>query len=510
MFVDGKQLEQLDTKQIYTLILPVSNELYSSFKYINISKEEYFKLVLKEIMASKKTYKEGNYLDFIKERIKIRLSEKIQELLANPDTTFVLLNNYIKQQFTNTSDITTAIKSLKQLSTFLKTYNYIPNPNLLIELITENAQFSKMVEVLFEEYCTQIISGKIEELLDDDFLLSLIDTYCMLNKMEMQEPENEIEEKSDASFFTDSAKMYLSEIGKKSLLSVEQEQALAIRVREGDLQAKKEFIESNLRLVVSVARKYMGRGLAFLDLVQEGNMGLMIAVDKYDIDKGYKFSTYATWWIRQSITRALADKGRNVRIPVHMYERLGLYKKTIIKLENELGRNPTIDEIAKEMQLPPIEIINLQKVQDDTVSINSAIGEEEDAEIVDFISSDEETPEEIVVADTLPLQVRNLFEKCNLKPKEIDILMLRYGFNNKTPMTLEEIGKKYHLTRERVRQIESRAIKKLRMSRHIKELAIYMDNPNRSLQNLEEFREQYQEMKTPYKKILTPTVKKEK
>ena len=508
MELNLKQVQQMDCKQIYNSVLPIINELYLSFKYINISNENYIELVLKEISDSKKKYKgDQDYINYIKRKIKFQLSEMTKKMLFNSESSFTLLNNYIIQKNNNISSYEDAMKSFKKLSSFLEKYNYIPNPDLLIELVTKNDVFNKIITIIYNKYHTQIKSGKAEELFDDSLLLSTIDTFCMLNNIEIKESKNINLDDYDPLELntTDSVTMYLKEIGKRPLLSIEQEKNLAIRIAEGDSNARELLIENNLRLVVSIARKYIGRGLSFLDLIQEGNIGLMTGVEKYDVNKGYKFSTYATWWIRQAITRAIADKGRNVRIPVHVYEKLGLYTKTVTKMEGKLGRSPTINEIANAMGLSISEVTNLRKLEGDTISINSYVGDKEETELEDFIPSSSESPEDIAINGTLQSQVGNLFEKCNLNPREKEILMLRYGFNDQNSMTLEELGKKYHLTRERIRQIEVKALMKIRRSKHIKELAAYTTYPEQSLQNIKEFREKYNESNIKYKKFLKRT-----
>ncbi len=506
MKLNLKSIQQLNAKQIYHLLLPEIQEIYLSFQYTNISEQEYFNLVLKEISNSKKTYNgEQDYLKFIRKQIRIHLSEKTKKMLLNPKTSFTLLNNYITQKFGTISNSIDAFKYFEKFNRFLETYNFILNPDLLIELVSKNTLFSNMAVILFNEYHAQILSGKVSESFDNDLLLLTIDTYCILNNIEINEPNMILQEDYDTleKISPDSVKMYLKEIGNKPLLTVEQEKNLAIRIAEGDSKARTLFIESNLRLVVSIAKHYLGRGLSFQDLIQEGNLGLMVAVDKYDVYKGYKFSTYAKHWIEQRITRAIANKGRNVRIPVNTYEKVLLYKKTITKMENKLGRSPTLNELANEMGLSLSEISKLHQLQEDTVSINVVVGDEEDSELEDFIPSSIETPENIVIDGTLQSQVRSLLKKCNLKPREIDVLMLRYGFHNQDPMTLEEIGKLYHFTRERVRQIEADALMKLRRSKHIKELAVYTDHPKQSLQNIDEYREKYKDTKNRHKTFLS-------
>ncbi len=503
MELNFKKIQQMDSQEIYEFLLPTINSIYQSFKYIEISQQNYHELVLKEIESSKKTYNSNtSYSDFMKKRIRTSLSEQVRKLIYDSSTSFNIINEYINQKFDNISTYEDAIKYFKKLDTFFETYSFIPNPDLLIELINKNIIFINMIKLIFNHYTSQITSGNSEKIFDNTSLILTIETYCMLNNIEIK--QEEIEETYDTTEFgtTDSVKAYLREIGKRPLLSVQQERELAHKVAQGDSKARDLFIESNLKLVVSIARKYLNRGLSFLDLIQEGNLGLMTAVDKYDVEKGYKFSTYATHWIRQAITRAIADKGRNVRIPVHMYEKIGAYKKAVTNLEAKLNRQPTLNEIANEMGLSISEVTKLHKLQSDTVSINTLIGDDEDTELENFIPASEETPEDVAIAGTLQYQVRKLFEDCNLKEREIEILMLRYGFNDREPMTLEQVGKKYNLTRERVRQIEAKALMKIRRSKHIKALAAYMQHPEKSLESIEEFREKYRESKKPYKAYL--------
>ena len=494
----------MDIQQLFDLLQPVINSILSSFKYIFPNDKDYYVFVLNEIKESKKTYS-GNeaYETFIKNKIKTKLLEKIKKLMNDDETSFILLNRYINHKFINISDYDDALKYFKIFNTFLETCSSHPNPDLMIELINKNVIFKKMVEIIFRHHRLEIVSGKIEDIFDDSLLLLAIDTYCMLNNIEIEE-ENDSDVKLDIleeSMSTDSVKMYLQEVRKYPLLSIEQERELAKKIAEGDSNAKDIFIERNLRLVIKIAKRYIGRGLSFLDLIQEGNLGLITAVDKYDVNKGYRFSTYAIHLIRQAISRALFNKGRNVRIPEYIYEKIGEYKRAITKLEDKLSRSPTINEVANEMGLSISDVTKLHRLQDDTVSINLLVGDEENSELADFIPA-AETPEDIVISEDLPFQVRNLFEKCNLKPREIDVLMLRYGFNDRDPMTLEEISKKYHLTRERVRQIEARALMKIRKSEHIKDLVEYMEQPDKSLRNIEEFREKYRESKNSCKTYL--------
>lgn len=494
MELNLKKIQQMDTKEIYDFLLPTINSVYQSFKYIGISKQSYYELVLKEIVNSKKTYT-GNtsYSDFIKKNIIKFLSEQTRTLMYDSSTSFKVINDYINQKFSEISTFEYAIEYFQKLDSFFQTYNFILTPDLLIELINKNNIFLNMIESIFNHYKLQIITGNYANIFDNTSLILTIDAYCMLNNIEIKQEET-VEIYNATEFeTTDSVKTYLRGIGRRPLLSVQQERELAIKVAQGDSKARDLFIESNLRLVASIARNYLNRGLSFLDLIQEGNLGLMRAIDKYEVEKGYKFSTYATHWIRQAITRAIADKSRNVRIPVHMYEKIGDYKKAVTNLEAKLSRQPTINEIATEMGLSNTEVIRLHKLQSDTVSINALIGDNEDTEFENFIPASEETPEDLVIAETLQYHVRNLFKDCNLREREREILMLRYGFNNGEPMTLKQIGEKYNLSQERVRQIEAEALMKIRRSKHTKTLAVYTQYPEKSLENIEEFRKKYRE-----------------
>ncbi|WP_055071253.1 RNA polymerase sigma factor RpoD [Clostridium massiliamazoniense] len=272
----------------------------------------------------------------------------------------------------------------------------------------------------------------------------------------------------------DPVRMYLKEIGKVPLLSSEEEIELAQKIEEGSMYAKKKLAEANLRLVVSIAKRYVGRGMLFLDLIQEGNLGLIKAVEKFDYRKGYKFSTYATWWIRQAITRAIADQARTIRIPVHMVETINKLIRVQRQLLQELGRDPSPEELSKHMDMPVDKVREILKIAQEPVSLETPIGEEEDSHLGDFIPDDDApAPAEAAAFTLLKEQLINVLD--TLTPREEKVLRLRFGLDDGRARTLEEVGKEFNVTRERIRQIEAKALRKLRHPSRSKKLKDYLD-----------------------------------
>ena len=303
---------------------------------------------------------------------------------------------------------------------------------------------------------------------DEDIILDVDDepTEEELEKIDLSVP--------DGISIEDPVRMYLKEIGKVPLLSAEEEVELAKKMETGDLDARKRLAEANLRLVVSIAKRYVGRGMLFLDLIQEGNLGLIKAVEKFDYRKGYKFSTYATWWIRQAITRAIADQARTIRIPVHMVETINKLIRVQRQLLQELGREPYPEEIAKEMNLPVDRVREIQKISQEPVSLETPIGEEEDSHLGDFIQDDNvPVPAEAAAFTLLKEQLSEVLG--TLTDRERKVLELRFGLDDGHARTLEEVGKEFNVTRERIRQIEAKALRKLRHPSRSRKLKDYLD-----------------------------------
>ena len=328
---------------------------------------------------------------------------------------------------------------------------------------TNPDQIDKVFDA-FEEMGVNILNDDFEDEPDID---------------DLKEVENlKLDEITETSYegisVDDPVRMYLREIGKIPLLSYDKELELAKRILEGDEEAKQELAEANLRLVVSIAKKYVGRGMLFLDLIQEGNMGLIKAVEKFDYTKGFKFSTYATWWIRQAITRAIADQARTIRIPVHMVETINRLIRTSRHLLQQLGREPTPEEIAKEMDMSVEKVMEIQKIAQDPVSLETPIGEEDDSHLGDFIQDeDSPAPQDAASYTLLREQLEEVMK--TLTPREAKVLRLRFGLDDGKARTLEEVGKEFDVTRERIRQIEAKALRKLRHPSRSKKLRDYME-----------------------------------
>lgn len=342
----------------------------------------------------------------------------------------------------------------------------------IMEKMSSFEQDSQQIDEFFERLGEQGVEVVNENEVDDE------DEILFSHDEESTEEERELLD-DDLSMppgvkINDPVRMYLKEIGRVPLLTAEEEVELAKRIEQGDEEAKRRLAEANLRLVVSIAKRYVGRGMLFLDLIQEGNMGLIKAVEKFDYRKGYKFSTYATWWIRQAITRAIADQARTIRIPVHMVETINKLIRVSRQLLQELGREPTPEEIAKEMNLSPEKVREIMKIAQEPVSLETPIGEEDDSHLGDFIPDDDiQAPADAAAYELLKEQLKEVLD--TLSDREENVLRLRFGLDDGRTRTLEEVGKVFGVTRERIRQIEAKALRKLRHPSRSKRLKDFLE-----------------------------------
>ena len=333
------------------------------------------------------------------------------------------------------------------------------------EFALEEEQFDLILETLEQNHVDVLRITDEDDVTEDEIILTEEDEVDVEN-IDLSVP--------DGVSIEDPVRMYLKEIGKVPLLNAEEEIELAKKMEMGDAEAKKRLAEANLRLVVSIAKRYVGRGMLFLDLIQEGNMGLIKAVEKFDYRKGYKFSTYATWWIRQAITRAIADQARTIRIPVHMVETINKLIRVSRQLLQELGREPTPEEIAAEMNMPEERVREILKISQEPVSLETPIGEEEDSHLGDFIQDDNVPVPSDAAAFTL-LKEQLVEVLGTLTEREQKVLRLRFGLDDGRARTLEEVGKEFNVTRERIRQIEAKALRKLRHPSRSRKLKDYLD-----------------------------------
>lgn len=465
-------------EKMYMQMLPIVDDVYRIFNYIAISKEDYEKMsksILGELMNGK------NDLENIENLYRTRLYDEMlrlgKELISSQEGAYVLVNNFVNRRFKNIVKIDGVKSGFKKLDMVLCSYGFMPGIDLLNKLIQENVIVNRLLKMFFDYYSPQIAIGRLEKITDSNTLITLCQLYASLNNLDIklfEDNDDENDYNYDEVSNVDIIRTYFLEMTRIPLLTLEQERDLAKRVARGDDEARELLIVSNLRLVVKFAKRYVGRGLPFLDLIQEGNIGIMKAVDEFDVNKGYRFSTYASCWIRQAITRAIANTGRNIRLPVHLSIEVGTYVKTKDTLMGELGREPTAMEIAKAMNISLSKVYELCKYQNDTISMHILIDTESETELGDFFATDDDTPEDVVVETMARLQLPDMIEKlftdCQLNERERSILVLRSTLNGRKRMTLDEVGEAYGVTRERIRQIEKRALLKLR--RYVK----YYDN----------------------------------
>ena len=363
-------------------------------------------------------------------------------------------------------------EKLKQLLAMAKKKKNVLEYQEIVDFLAELALNEEQIEKVIEHLEKNGIDVLRITNDDDDDVID--DEEIMLSEEDEVDMENIDLSVPDGISIEDPVRMYLKEIGKVPLLSAEEEIELAQRMEEGDEDAKKRLAEANLRLVVSIAKRYVGRGMLFLDLIQEGNLGLIKAVEKFDYRKGYKFSTYATWWIRQAITRAIADQARTIRIPVHMVETINKLIRVSRQLLQELGREPLPEEIAEEMNLPVERVREILKISQEPVSLETPIGEEEDSHLGDFIQDDNvPVPADAAAFTLLKEQLEEVLG--TLTEREQKVLTLRFGLEDGRARTLEEVGKEFNVTRERIRQIEAKALRKLRHPSRSRKLKDYLE-----------------------------------
>ncbi len=466
----NKSNSELSNKELRKIIEEIKND----YIFLNLSTEDLIEICNGEGVPDNNNLNKKN-------KIRIIIKEYISQNISQDVFDYLLcekLNNEL--QYTKNP-----LDMLEIVDKFLKRIRYTLKLEQIKNILENVPLINKAIKTLVNKYIDIINNGEMDRISENPLILMLIEIYCDKNDIETIPDKVSLTTKENRSL--ESMRLYLRDINLP-LLSRSDELKYAIRNKEGDLKARDILIERNLKLVVSIAKRYNGRGLDFLDLIQEGNIGLITAVERYEPDKSYKLSTYATWWIRQTITRAIADKGSVIRVPVRVHEKQQKYFMTKSKLEKELGREPTLEEIAIEMNITVDKVIEIVNTIPKFTSLDSKVDDNEKTEMGNFIPDDKVEIEETFIDKDLQAKISDLLDKCNLKDIEKKVLILRFGLNDEEELTLEEIGKIYGLTRERIRQIEAKALQKIRRSRYVKDFAVYMNKPNRAIEYIDESR----------------------
>lgn len=498
--LDCKKITQLSNIDIYN---GIKNELelkYNSIKYIGISKKEFDDLVMIEINNIKNIHDINlDYNIYLNNKINECIRKYISKLINDSNTSYEIINNFINNKIYHIRNFSLLIKYFNRLNEFFEMYNYTPDPDIIIDLINNNDTFNQMVTKVYNKF-----KDNLNIVLNDDnnLLVLSIETYCMLNNIQINNDKCIDNERKYC--FNDSVNMYINDLKDITLLTSEEEKKLAYKLKQGDKIARKKFIESNLGLVTKLANNYTGYGLSLQDLIQEGNIGLITAVDRFDIEKGYNFSMYATWWIKYTMKKALANKVRNIRIPNSLYEKITKYNKAVHILQKRLDKTPTLEEISKETNIPMSQIEILKIVLNDTASIESLI---EDNETEIFLTLDDNSIEDIIEEMFLKKDINNILCSSNLKKREIEIIKYRFGFYTDDMLTLEEVAKRFNLSKERIRQIEEKVLKNLKLRLYNMGYEIESNKKNKKIKTIYEYFEKY--TKAQIDKILSKLSKDE-
>lgn len=479
----GESNNNFTSKQLDDLRDRIVNNLLLKFNYLMMTSRELNSIVLNVIKKNRVNYNQINDLEkAVNKDVQKKLYEMLKKKINDKDTCFFVINDFINYNLMADNTYKIALKNLEKLIAFFNKFSFIPEPDLLIKLYNENDKFRNLLKVIVDNKIDNIKNGKLRELFNDNILVLMIELYCDYNNIQIDnEYDNDIETNdfNNDYYDKDPVGSYLKEISKIPLLTFEEANALLARASEGDKKAKDELVERNLRLVVREAKRFQGLGLSILDLIQEGNIGLIRAIEKFDSSKNTKISTYAVWWIRQNIMRAINDHGRNIRIPTYLMVdilRLQRVRKSLIVSS---GEEPSLERIAQEMKLPLEKVEELYSLQNDTISLNNTIGElDENAELANFVVSDDNV-EESVIDESMIFEINKAFDECKLKKNERFVLKYRLGLDNEQKKTLEAIGQMLGLTRERIRQIENKALRKFRRYLEVKKIV----NSNLSSRN---------------------------
>ena len=487
MEINSTNLNNLSPETIYENYKTIFDQIYNDYIFGCFSLSKYTEIVLKEIKISQKQYNgKEKYENYIKKAVTNRILNHLSKILNDETFAQKLISTYIDKKCNNFSNYQKCLDNIDKISNYVSQCNYVPTPDLILYLLNNNSNFMTMIKTIFNKHKHAITNGYMDELFDNYLIVQSIETYCNINNITIKESASKYEEefKEQNKADLESLDAYLLEIGNIPVLSREEEHDLAVKAQNGDNKARQKFIESNLKLVVAVAKKYANNSSQMLELIGEGNIGLMTAVDKFDPNRGIKFSTYGVWWIRQAICMSFFNTSKTIRLPSNKYYALSKFNKIYSEIEDNSEITNKLAYIAKKMNISLKRATELYNLNFDTISINTKLFNDSDDELEAIIPSNDLTPEEVYADKMLRPYLEEIIETSNIKERDKNILRYRYGFTDGNFHTLGEVGKIYNVTRERIRQIESSALKKIRRNKRTKALAEYTDSPEQSLRNL--------------------------
>ena len=476
MKISDDAFEQATTQDLLKHVSSLVYRNFIYFEYLGIDKSRYDEIVKELIESTRESYKsEFDYNEFFETNLVAYLKECYKSRIKTKEEAEQLINAIMYTK-AKTPSYDTAMKMVKKFDTLVEMYGVEDSQDLALSLLDYDSPFNKALTVVFEQNKEKVVSGKLDQAITNPIVAMYVEAYCMRNNIEIE--EKDLKEEIDTSKFPSHIALYIKDIRQYELLTKEEEVELGYRLKAGDEEAREKLINHNLRLAMSIARRYQGRGLPLEDLIQEGNLGLMKATTKFDVDKGFKFSTYSTWWIKQAITRAIYDKARTIRIPVHVNEEINKFNRKVGELTKQLGRPPLTQEVADALNTTPGKVKLFVDWQSEPVSLNQPVKNDgkDPTEFGTFIPSKENIESNVMDSQVFPIAMK-ILEDAGFKRREIDVFVKRFGVDGGGIRTLAEVGNDHNVTRERIRQIEAKVMRELKKPWNRRKFAGYGNDP---------------------------------